>query len=136
MLSPSLMFSCPGRLTFPSVVEMTVVFPDLDGPCSFERSTVIVRTVPLSERLQFFMMMFSCCVPWWRCWFEAIREWVGPFLPLEDCRCLVEAFLQLVDTSLGIAELFVERGLAGSGRVAVEAEPDALSAGHANVALR
>src|SRR6476646_11774914 len=48
-----------GIVTFPSVEAMMMVFPDAEGPNSFERSTLIVSVVPSTVMSTFFMMVSS-----------------------------------------------------------------------------
>src|SRR6476660_7902056 len=48
-----------GIVTFPSVEAMMMVFPDAEGPNSFERSTLIVSVVPSTVISTFFMMVSS-----------------------------------------------------------------------------
>src|SRR6476620_6355485 len=48
-----------GIVTFPSVDAMMIVFPEEEGPNSFERSTLIVSMVPSTVISTFFMMVSS-----------------------------------------------------------------------------
>ena len=59
MFNPSFS-SLPGIDTFPSVVAMIVVFPEEEGPNSFDKSTVMVSTVPVSDSSTFFMIDSPC----------------------------------------------------------------------------
>jgi hypothetical protein len=43
-------------VTFPSVEEMMIVFPEAEGPNSLDKSTLIVNIVPSTVSSTFFMM--------------------------------------------------------------------------------
>ena len=45
-----------GMVTLPSVEAMIIVFPEADGPNSFERSTLMVNRVPSTVISTFFML--------------------------------------------------------------------------------
>jgi hypothetical protein len=64
-----------GMVTFPSVEAMMIVFPDADGPNSFERSTLIVSIVPSTVISTFFIMVaFQCADDAWSTAFLKIEQ--------------------------------------------------------------
>jgi len=53
--NPTLASSCPGMTTLPSVEAIMIVFPEEEGPNSFDRSTLIVRVFPSTVISTFFI---------------------------------------------------------------------------------